>query len=397
MPVLEAHDSHRLAQRCLELAAASRVDDGFGWLRDDGTVDHARPAELWITARMTHVLALSTAAGDDRWHGLLEHGHHALRTSFRDAEHGGWYAVAHSDGSGWSKRLYEHAFVLLAATSLTAVDVPGSRETFGEILDVLDRHFWEDAAGAALEARTRDWSAVEDYRGANGNMHLVEALLAASEVSGDPQWAQRALRIVERLIGTEARAHEWRLPEHFDSSWTVLPEFNRDRPRDPFRPYGITPGHGLEWARLLIHLEVALGDAAPPWLVHAATGLAGRALTDGWQRPAGIVYTTGWDGVPVVRERFHWVACEGVLATHVLHERTGDAGWQQWHDLVLGYALAQHVDADGSWIHELDADTLQIARGTWNGRPDVYHAYQMLVMPRLPLRASAMGAVLAAR
>jgi sulfoquinovose isomerase len=35
-------------------------------------------------------------------------------------------------------------------------------------------------------------------------MHAVEAFLAASQVAGDELWAQRALRIAERLVHHEA-------------------------------------------------------------------------------------------------------------------------------------------------------------------------------------------------
>ena len=36
---------------------------------------------------------------------------------------------------------------------------------------------------------------------------------------------------------------------HFDPQWRALPDYNRDTPADPFRPYGATIGHWFEWAR----------------------------------------------------------------------------------------------------------------------------------------------------
>lgn len=56
---------------------------------------------------------------------------------------------------------------------------------------------------------------------------------------------------------TLIEAHDGRLPEHFDSDWTPLPDLNRDRPDDQFKPFGATPGHGLEWATLLPRLPLA--------------------------------------------------------------------------------------------------------------------------------------------
>ena len=102
----------------------------------------------------------------------------------------------------------------------------------------------------AREQYDRAWSRCEDYRGVNANMHTVEAMLAAGEVLGEPRYTDRALRILRRVVDDFARTNDWRLPEHFDAQWNVLPDYNRDRPADQFRPYGVTIGHVLEWSRL---------------------------------------------------------------------------------------------------------------------------------------------------
>ena len=152
-------------------------------------------------------------------------------------------------------------------------------------------------------------------------MHMVEAFLAAFDASGDPVWARAGAAHRDAADGRGARADDWRVPEHFDERWTPLPDYNADEPRHPFRPYGVTPGHGLEWARLLLHLRAALDDP-PDWLEPAARGLADRAWADGWdEERGGFAYTTDHDGRPVVADRFHWVVCEAIATAAVL----GDA------------------------------------------------------------------------
>ena len=108
-----------------------------------------------------------------------------------------------------------------------------------------------------LESFAQDWSGVEAYRGANSNMHATEAFLALADVTGETRWLDRALRIVERIIHTHAAENRDMVIEHFDSHWQPLRGYNEDNPADGFRPYGITPGHGFEWARLVLHLEAA--------------------------------------------------------------------------------------------------------------------------------------------
>ena len=388
MPVLD-----READALLAFARGSRVPGGFGWLDAAGRPDPSRGLPLWISARMTHVFALSALLGRPQDGELADHGVRALATTFADPEHGGWWSEVRAGGpAAERKEAYPHAFVLLAASSARIAGRPGAAELWEEAAGVVAARFWREDEGAFAESFGRDWSAPEPYRGANANMHLVEACLAAADASGDAAWARRALRTAERVVHREARAHGWRVVEHFDADWRALPEYNADRPRDPFRPYGITPGHGLEWARLLVHLRAALPDP-PAWLLEAARGLFDRALGDGWREPpGGIVYTTDLAGAPVARDRFHWVVAEAIAAAAVLHAATGEEAFRDRHARLLAFARERFADpARGSWHHELDEELRPAAR-TWQGRPDVYHAFQALLLDRLPLAPSLAGA-----
>ena len=49
---------------------------------------------------------------------------------------------------------------------------------------MLDTRFWEEGAGALADVCSRDWTWVEPYRGANANMHGVEAMVAAGDRCG---------------------------------------------------------------------------------------------------------------------------------------------------------------------------------------------------------------------
>lgn len=397
LPVPEPTSEWLLSEvsRLLDTATVSaREDGGFGWLDAAGRVDVDRGRPLWITTRMTHCFALGTLIGRDGDAALVDHGVRALQTVFRDAEHGGWFGQL--DGSGpdaqpadGTKGAYGHAFVVLAGASATVAGRPGGRELLDAALAVQEQHFWDDAAGAVVEEWDRDWTTAEAYRGANANMHTVEAYLAAADATGNGLWRDRALRIAARIVDSGARAHNWRLPEHFDEEWRELPDYNVDEPAHPFRPYGVTPGHGLEWARLLLHLDASLradGLEPPLWLLEAARGLFDRALADGWDDTfGGIAYTTAWDGVPVVEQHFHWVVCEGIAAAVALQAATGEQSYRDWYERLWAYARRTFL-AEGTpgWLHEANRDGTPSTR-TWTGRPDVYHALQACLIPFLPL------------
>lgn len=404
------------AWRLLGFARGAATPGGFGWLDDDGRLVPG-DLQLWITCRMTHVAALGqllagslrgsgAGAGAEvgpgvthEWHATVDHGVRALLTSFRDAEHGGWYSSVRpaSDGGPGdpadpAKAAYGHAFVVLAAGSASVAGHPLAEGLLAEALVVLEKYFWDDEEGLVRESFDRDFTRSEDYRGVNANMHTVEAYLAAADVTGERRWLDRAVRILGRVTAF-AREHDWRIPEHFDARWQVLPDYNVDRPAHPFRPYGVTPGHALEWARLALSAAEALrsaGSPVPPELGEAAVALAERAVSDGWavDGAEGFVYTTGWRGEPVVRQRMHWVLAEGLGAAVALHRHTGDPVWAERFDTWWRYAREHLVDeARGSWRHELDPAN-RPASGTWAGKPDVYHALQAVLLPGLPLHPS---------
>ncbi|MGQ5261894.1 AGE family epimerase/isomerase [Micromonospora sp. ZYX-F-536] len=368
---------------------AVRPEGGFWWLTDDLTPDRSEPLHTWITCRMTHVAALAHRNGDPDAAALVDHGIAALSTLLRDERYGGWFGAVDQQGVPTNERKagYDHAFVLLAASGAARAGRPGADQLLADVLAVVRDRFWDAEAGAVRESWNRDWSVTEDYRGANSSMHMVEAFLAAAAATGDASWTDRALRIGAHLVDGEGARHDWRLPEHFTADWSPLPDYNRDRPADPFRPYGSTIGHWLEWARLLLELEAVLPQP-PRWLLSDARALFAAAVRRGWAVDGadGFVYTIDWDDRPVVRARMHWVVAEAIGAAVTLHRRTGDAVYADWYRVFWGYARQYLVD-DSGWRHELDPQNVP-AGTVWHGRPDVYHAYQAVLLSR---SASALG------
>src|SRR6478752_10645624 len=388
------------ADRLLEFARASAHPvGGFAWLDDDGSPLLDQPVELWITCRMTHVFALADLMGRPYAAELVDHGVAALTGRMRDAVNGGWYAAVGPDGPVTrDKTAYEHAFVVLAAASAAAAGRPGGAELLADALDVLDRHFWDPEAGMVVEQWDETWTVLDDYRGVNANMHTVEALLAAADVTGDADLRDRARRIVTTVVHGFARGNEWRIPEHFDAHWQPLLDYNRDQPAHPFRPYGATVGHWFEWSRLTLGLRAAIGDDAPAWMLADAVALFDAGVREGWavDGAAGFVYTVDWDGTPVVRERMHWVATEAIAAAATLSQVTGDPAYGVCEDVWWSYAEQHLIDrARGSWHHELDPQN-RPAAGTWAGKPDVYHAFQATLVPRLPASPAFAQALRAA-
>ena len=117
-------------RRLLAFARRSRVDGvGFGWLGESGALDRTQGVHTWITARMTYVFALAALRGEPDALDLAGHGVAGLTSGpLRDREHAGWLGSVDADGSprAVAKLAYDHAFVVLAASTAVAAGVPGA-------------------------------------------------------------------------------------------------------------------------------------------------------------------------------------------------------------------------------------------------------------------------------
>ncbi len=367
---------------------------GSYYLGDDGAPWPERGRETWITSRMAHVYSIGTLLGDAQAAPLADAALKGLRGELHDGAHGGWYAGLNADGSVMpTKQCYAHAFVMLAASSALLAGRPGARELLDDALAVYDLRFWDEEEGLSRDTWDTDFTALDHYRGLNANMHSVEAFLAVADATGDETYRRRAGRIIDRVLDW-ARESGWRIPEHFSSDWVPQLELNRERPDDPFKPYGATPGHGIEWARLITQWALSSGrEQAAPY-VEAAENLY-ITVGDAWNADGapGLVYTTDWTGKPVVHDRMHWTLAEAINTSAVLYQTTGKQRYANDFAMFMAYLDEFVLDHEnGSWFHQLDRNN-QLIGTVWPGKSDLYHAFQATLIPYLPADVSIAAAV----
>jgi sulfoquinovose isomerase len=378
-------------------------EGGFHWLTGEGRIDPTEPRFLYITGRFTHTYALGSVLGLDGATELAEHGVRSLRTVFRHPSGQGWWAaLPRGTGCGDDTRnAYATSFVVLAGASGAIAGVPGAQDLLVESLAAVDALFWSEDEGAVTEDAEPDPSFGPGYRGLNSNMHMVEAYLAAYSAGAGTVCRDRAERIARRAVAA-AQHCSWRLPEHFTAQWEPLLDHNVRQQGDPFRPYGSTVGHWMEWARLLLHLESAVSEdptsTDTAWMRSAAVTLFDRAIEEGWEADGreGFVYTVDWDGRPVVRRRLHWVTAEAISAAATLYAVTADARYAAWRDRWVSFVHERFVDAErGSWNHELDPENRPSSL-IKKGKADIYHSSQAMLlagMPDMPVRAGLAAAL----
>ncbi|WEV69809.1 AGE family epimerase/isomerase [Bifidobacterium sp. ESL0775] len=370
---------------------------GSGWLDNDGTIDPSHGIQTWITGRMIHVYSIATLLGLKGAETLVDAGLKGFTGILHDNENGGWYPSIGEDGTPESgKTCYPHAFVILAASSALLAGRPGARELLDEALGIYDKYFWDDEAGLAVDTWDSTFTKLDDYRGINANMHTTEAFLAVADATGDETYRQRAGRIVNHVVNW-AKANSWRIPEHFSRDWEPNLEYNADNKADQFKPYGSTPGHGIEWARLITQWALSTfknTELAKPY-IDAAEHLFHQAVADGWNRNghSGMAYTVDWNGNPVVTDCMHWTLAESINTSSTLYRVTGKPEYKERYAGFLEYIDAHLIDHEkGSWFHQLDQDN-NVLDTVWPGKSDVYHAFQSTLIPYLEPSVSIATAV----
>lgn len=436
-----------------EFGQASKTFGGFGYLDENGVIDPSQNIQTYISCRMTHIYSMyvvdheidaetnsELAKKVQQAKEIATHGVKSLIESIQDHENGGFFEAITPfiDENGEekvkptsnenTKVAYAHAFVLLAASSAVYAKIDRAQELFTLIEQAIEKHFWDEENKKTIESYKADWTNCEQYRGVNAAMHSVEAFLSVeSTLNIHPEiseidWLERAKNLTEFVFET-VRNNAYMIPEHFDENWNVIWDYNADDKAHQFRPYGATVGHAMEWARLGVQLVLAYYKRTGEFsddnlqILKDCVGLFNVALQSwGVDGKDGFVYTTDFEGNPIVRDRMHWVLCEAIGATIALSQikdlleekgictqfmdskygikyftkpQNADISlvpelavglvnfYEHWYAVFVEYARKYLITPQGRWNHQLDENNV-FSTTIWGGRPDIYHAYQAL-------------------
>lgn len=331
----------------------------FHYFRDDGSVYDAGHRHLVSSTRFVHGYAMAALEFEDgagAYHDAVEHGLRFLRDAHRAADGGYAWTLRDGRAEDETRHAYGTAFVLLAYASALKTG-HDTLAWIDETWDLLEKRFWDPAAGLYRDEADRDWN-FSGYRGQNANMHMCEAMIAAFEATAQPRFLARALSLAEHMTRRQAALAGGLVWEHYDADWNVDWDYNRDDPRHLFRPWGFQPGHQVEWAKLLVQLHghCAAGGTTPAWLLPTARHLFDTALAHAWDdEHGGIVYGFAPDFRICDDDKYFWVQAEAIAAASRLHAATGDARYRSWYERTWEYAWRHFVDhRHGAWYRILD-------------------------------------------
>jgi len=285
---------------------ADAAHGGFHEQLDPAT--HApKPAggkRLMVQCRQLYVLSHAAVMGERSGQAAAERGYAFLRRAYPDDAAGGWCFRATEAGAPLDrgKDLYAHAFVLFALAWLhRAFAAPGAIGLAHDTMDVLTRRL-AAPGGGFWDAADGDWTPDTAMRRQNPHMHLLEALLALHEATGEQRWLDEAAALVVLFCERFFDAATGTLGEYFAADWTPHPEQG-----------GIVePGHHYEWVWLLHRYRVQSGDAGADPEAEALFATAERFGFD--PEYGGLHDQIGRDGAALLTTRRIWPVTEAIKA-----------------------------------------------------------------------------------
>ncbi len=318
---------------------------------------------LMVQCRQLYVLSHAALLGERSGQGAAERGYAFLRRSYRDREHGGWYFRATESGepAERDKDLYSHAFVLFALAYLhRAFGAPDAIASAAETMDVLRARmaapgggFWDRADAA--------WTPDASLRRQNPHMHLLEAMLALYEATGETRWLDEADALVRLFLERFFDAPTGTLGEYFTAAWEP----------DPARGHIVEPGHHYEWLWLLHRYRTlsgsSLGDAAGEALFRMAEEHGADP------EHGGIHDQIDRSGAALLTTRRIWPVTEAIKA-HVARIEAGAAVTADQPDRLVAHLFASFLRPEaGGWVETMTREGAPLQTNLPGSTP--YHLF----------------------
>lgn len=334
-------------------------DDGSGRKTKASEKQLVSQARMIWTFSLVHRKGYSTPKRD--YLKAAAQGYQFLLAHFLDRENGGYYWKTDLAGKVTDDRklMYGQSFVMYALAEYYRAS--GDKEALKYALDlygVIQKKAYDPEHTGWTEHFYRDWKPlpkgdpnaqveVAGYKSANTHLHLMEALTELYEVSRDPA-VRKSLEEAVKINST------WFYPAdasascfHRQPDWSAV--------TDP-KSAGLSYGHNVEFAWLLVRAEEVLGKA-PSWS-HFDAHLR-HCLKYGWDGERGGVYSRGNGNSPANQtEKTWWVQAEMLAAlTDGLKHNPDDAAFKAVLGKLLTFIQKYQADpVDGIWYDTVNAD-----------------------------------------
>lgn len=364
----------------MDFYAPNIIDESGGYFqnfRDDGSLFDPGERHLVSSGRMVFNFCKAFEVfGDEVYKQRADHGLKYLRQVHWQSEREGFVWILRDDEPiDETNHCYGLAFMVLTYATALNTGFTSARRELDRVFSIMEERLWLDESGLYADEASPDWSEVSDYRGQNANMHACEAMLAAYGATREARYLERAYVLARKFVIELADMAEGQIWEHYTKDLEIDWEYNRDDPKNLYRPWGFQPGHQTEWAKLLLTLYRHIPEE---WMVERASHLFDRALDLCWdEKHGGIFYGYAPDGQICDDDKYFWVIAESFAAAAPLAIATGRPKYWDWYDRIWDYAWSHMVDHSyGAWYRVLRRNNTPYddKKSTAGGKCD-YHTF----------------------
>lgn len=253
-----------------------------------------------------------------------------------------------------TQQAYGYAFVLLMYSRCFEYGITNSNEGIYRLFNLLENTFWQAEYGLYADELTTQGE-LDEYRGQNANMHICEAMIAAYSATKDVQFLNRAKLIADNICNQLTQQTNGLIWEHYSKEFNPDWQYNKQDPKNLYRPWGFQPGHQTEWTKLLLSINHYEPDA---WLVERAQFLFDEAYKAAWDHQhGGLVYGFDPDKNWCDDDKYFWVQAESFAAAALLHLVTDEGIYLDNYKSLWDYSWQNMVDHEyGAWFRVLKSD-----------------------------------------
>jgi mannobiose 2-epimerase len=254
------------------------------------------------------------------------------------------------------KQIYAQAFAIYAmAEYYRATGDDESLERALEIYRLIEDKSSEPAHGGYLEARGRDWGALEDLRlsakdlnspkSMNTHLHILEAYTNLLRVWRDERLVESQTKLLALTMDRIVDNATGHFKLFFDNEWNSLNDH-------------ISFGHDIEGSWLIWEAAEVLRDAA---LLERAKKLSIRmaeaVYEQGRDGDASIFYEMNAQGVFIDPNKHWWAQAEAVVGFYNAYQLTGESRFREASIRAWDYIEDKVVDKiHGEWLAKLRPD-----------------------------------------
>ncbi|HUA68025.1 MAG TPA: AGE family epimerase/isomerase [Candidatus Saccharimonadales bacterium] len=345
---------------------AQDTNQGGYLLDDDAVKGRSVPSEKQIVTQSRMVWAFSLAqiegySGTNRnYLAAATQGYHFLLDHFYDRQNGGyfWTTDLNSKPVNDCKFLYGQAFAIYAFVEYyrASGDMSALNHAL-ELYHTVQKHLHDAKNGGWFEHADRTWKPlppgdprnqveVIGYKSANSHLHWMEALTELYDATHDLN--------VRKSLAEALRVNATYFYPNDPAQCAFYRQFDW-KPVTAPGSAGLSYGHNVEFAWLMIHAETVLGEK-PSWNHFYA--LLNHALKNGFDPKRGGLFYRGFNNHPATdTEKIWWVQAEMVSALTMALKHRDNPRYAIALNKELHFIRTYQVGPRGGvWLYAVAAD-----------------------------------------